>query len=119
MTKQVATTSIIGAVINILVNVLLIKYIGLYAASLSTCISYFVMMIYRHLDIKKYINIKFDNGLIIKSIIIYSFSIVLYYINNVYLNVLNLLIVILYSFLINKGFLIDFKNVIVKKFKHF
>lgn len=119
MTKQVATTSIIGAVINILVNVLLIKYIGLYAASLSTCISYFVMMIYRHLDIKKYINIKFDNGLIIKSIIIYSFSIVLYYINNVYLNVLNLLIVILYSFLINKGFLMDFKNVIVKKIKHF
>ena len=52
MTKQVASVSIIGAIINIIVNVLFIKKIGLYAASISTTVSYFVMMVYRHIDLK-------------------------------------------------------------------
>ena len=57
LSKQVATTAILGAIINILVNVVFIKLIGIYAAALSTTFSYFVMMIYRHFDLKKYINI--------------------------------------------------------------
>ncbi|MDO5393743.1 MAG: oligosaccharide flippase family protein, partial [Mycoplasmatota bacterium] len=48
MTKQVASTSVMGAITNIVVNVLLIKYIGLYAAAFSTMIAYFIMMVYRH-----------------------------------------------------------------------
>lgn len=118
MTKKVASTSIIGAIINILINVVLIKYIGLYAASISTAVSYLVMMIYRHFDLKKYVNIKFEKGLIIKSLLIYSFSISLYYVNNIYLNILNLVIVIIYAFIFNKNFLLDIKNVVLKKFKH-
>ena len=39
MSKQVASTTILGAVINILINVVFIKYIGLFAASLSTMVS--------------------------------------------------------------------------------
>ena len=118
MTKKVASTSIIGAIINILINVVLIKYIGLYAASISTTVSYLVMMIYRHFDLKKYVNIKFEKGLIIKSLLIYSFSISLYYVNNIYLNILNLVIAIIYAFIFNKNFLLDIKNVVLKKFKH-
>ena len=42
LSKQVATTAIIGAIINVIINFLLIRKLGLYAASLSTAISYFV-----------------------------------------------------------------------------
>ena len=38
MSKQVASTTILGAVINILINVVFIKYIGLFAASLSSIV---------------------------------------------------------------------------------
>lgn len=117
MTKQVAATSVMGAVINILVNVVLIKFIGLWAASLSTMISYFSMMVYRHFDLKKYINIKYEKGLFIKTILIFVFAIFLYYQKNIILNIINLVVVCIYSFLINKKFLLGTFNSIFKKLK--
>ena len=47
MTKVVMHTSIISAIINIITNLLLINYIGLYAASISTFLAYFIMMLIR------------------------------------------------------------------------
>lgn len=117
MTKQVAATSVMGAVINILVNVVLIKFIGLWAASLSTMISYFSMMVYRHFDLKKYINIKYEKGLFIKTILIFVFAIFLYYQKNIIFNIINLVVVCIYSFLINKKFLLGTFNSIFKKLK--
>ncbi len=117
MSKQVATTAIIGAIINIVINVVFIKRIGLYAAAISTAISYFVMMLYRHIDLKKYINIKIETGLILKTLVIFTFSIVLYYYNNLFLNVINLLVVCIYAFLLNKKFLNSSLGLIIKKLK--
>lgn len=117
MTKQVASTTIMGAIINIVINLLFVKSLGLYAASLSTAIAYFVMMVYRHFDLRKYINIKYDKGLIIKTVLIFTFSIFLYYQNNLILNIINLVVVVIYAFLLNKEFLISSKNTILKKLK--
>lgn len=115
MTKQVATTSIIGAIINIVINVVLIKYLGLYAAALSTAISYFVMMVYRHFDLKKYMKITYEKGLLIKTILIFTFAIILYYQHNIYLDILNLVVVVIYSILMNKDFLIASYKTVTKK----
>lgn len=118
MTKQVATTSIIGAIINIIINVVLIKYLGLYAAALSTAISYFVMMVYRHFDLKKYMRITYEKGLLIKTIVIFTFAIILYYQHNIYLDILNLVVVVIYSILMNKDFLVSsYKTVVLKVFR--
>ena len=115
MTKQVASTTIIGAIINIVINIIFIKKLGLYAASLSTAISYLIMMIYRHIDIKKYMNLKYEKGLIIKSIIIFTFTIILYYQNNLILNIINLLVVVSYSYILNRKFLKNWKDIVFKK----
>ena len=117
LTKQVASTAVVGAIINIVINVLLIKYIGLYAAALSTTISYFVMMVYRHFDLKKYVNIKFEKGVLINSTIIFIFSITLYYFSNIYLRLFNLIVVCIYSYLMNRNFLKNGKKLIFKKLK--
>lgn len=117
MSKEVATTTIMGAIINILINVIFIKFIGLYAAALSTCIAYFAMVLYRHIDLKKYIKIKFEKGLLIQSFLIFTFSIILYYINNLYLNIFSLIIVCVYSFITNRKFLLDSFNLIKNKIK--
>ena len=105
LSKQVAITAIIGAIINIIINVLFIKKIGLYAAAVSTTISYFVMMLYRHIDLKKYINIKIDKMFLLESVIVYSIGIYCYYKNIFILNCLSLLMIIIYSLYINWGFL--------------
>ena len=116
LTKQVATTSVIGAVINILVNIVLIKYIGLYAAALSTTLSYFVMMVYRHIDLKKYIKLKFEKNLLIKTILIYTLAIICYYQRIIYLDIICLIIVVIYCFLLNKDFIFVTLKDLKKKF---
>ena len=69
LTKQVAITSIISAIINIVVDLVLIHFIGLYAAFASTAIAYFVMAIYRHFDVKKYVSINYNVWNIILSVV--------------------------------------------------
>ncbi len=115
LSKQVATTAIIGAIINIVINVCFIQKIGLYAAALSTTISYFVMMIYRHIDLKKYVHITFEKGLIFKTVIIFTVVIYLYYKNNFVLNVTNFIIALIYAILINKKLLLSSSRTILKK----
>lgn len=115
MTKQVAMTSIIGAIINIVVNIGLIHFIGLYAAAISTAISYLVMMIYRHYDLKKYMNITYEKGLLVKTILIFVFAIIIYYQRNLYLDILSFVVVVIYSVLMNKDFLVASKNTVLEK----
>ncbi len=117
MTKQVAMTSIIGAVINLVVNLVLIRYIGLFAAALSTAISYFVMMMYRHFDLKKYMTITYEKGLVIKTVLIFVFAIVLYYQRNIWLDLVSLVVVVIYSVLMNKAFLKASYQTVCGKFK--
>ena len=117
LTKQVAITAVLGAIINILINIVFIKYIGLYAAALSTAISYFIMMLYRHIDLKKYVDIKFEKGLLYKTVIIYIFSIVLYYSHNLYLNIFNLVVVCIYSYILNRDFLNSTLNKVIVRFR--
>ncbi len=59
-TKGAFFTSIYGSVTNLLVNILLIKFIGLHAAAVSTFAGYFVMWIVRVIDTRKYFRINLN-----------------------------------------------------------
>lgn len=56
-TSKAATTSIYGAIINAVVNIALIKFIGLYAAAISTFLGFFAMFIFRVIQTKDIMNI--------------------------------------------------------------
>ncbi len=79
MSKELAKTSTIAAIINIIINLSLIKFIGLYAASVSTFVSYTIIMVYRWIDVKKYISIKLDKRMILKFVLAFIISIYFYY----------------------------------------
>ena len=110
MTKQVANTSFFAALINIIVDLVLIKFIGLYAASISTAIAYIVMAIYRSIDLRKIVKIKYDKKLIISIIVIFILSILLYYQKNIIFVILNVILTVLYSITANKKTLVFIKN---------
>ena len=59
-TKQVGYSSVAGAAINALINIFLIGKIGLYAASISTAVSFLVIAVYRAVDLNKVIEIKYN-----------------------------------------------------------
>jgi O-antigen/teichoic acid export membrane protein len=60
-TKAIFTSSVIGGVINLMVCLLLIKYIGLFASALGTFVSYLVMFIIRLEQSKSFYKIKLNN----------------------------------------------------------
>ena len=101
-TKEIANTTIISAAINIVVDLVLIHFIGLHAATLSTLVSCMAMALYRAHDCKKYVNYKMDKRGIIVFSIVFAGSYALYMINNPTLNVVNLLAVLFYVFLVNR-----------------
>ena len=118
MSKQVASTTIMGAIINILINVVFIRYIGLFAAAISTTISYFAMFIYRHIDLKKYVHIQYEKGLFIKSFLAFSFAIILYYYNHLITNIICFIVICIFAFLTNYKFLKSSFLTITNKIKH-
>ena len=67
-TKSVGITTLAAAACNLLIDLLSIHFIGLYAASGSTLISYFLLFIFRAVDIKKLVAIQYD----VKRIVVIS-----------------------------------------------
>ena len=114
-TKSISKTSIYAAVINILVHIILVKPIGLYAAAISTLVAYLAMSIYRIIDVKRYIVIKFDKSILISALIVGTYFIICYYINSFILNIINILFVVIYAIFINRNSLNLIKDVIFNK----
>lgn len=115
LTKEVAKTSLYSGIINIVLNVTLVEYIGLWASGISTFLAFFIMTIYRMKDIRKYIKINFPKSFYIKMVLIYILVCVIYYINNSILNVINLLANIMFFLFINRDMIISFKQLKIKK----
>ncbi len=53
-TLKILITTIIGAVVNIMMSYFLIEYIGLFAAALGTLFSFIVVFIIRQQDVKSF-----------------------------------------------------------------
>lgn len=115
-TKIIATTSVLSAVLNVSSHLLLLKHIGLYAAVVSTLISYVFFSCYRFIDInKKYNKISFIPKNVL--IILFSATIVLlsYYSKNLYF-IFMTTIVSYFTFLFeNKWIFKDLKKILIKK----
>ncbi len=115
MTKQVATTSIISAVINIVVDLVLIHFIGLYAAVISTAVAFFSMAVYRHFDLKKYVKIKYNVWeLLLAALGIIGIS-VIYYMNNTAWFVAGAVAAVIYTLIMNRKLIMKIISKVFKK----
>ncbi len=117
LTKEIAKTSIIAAIINIVVNIALINQIGLYAASISTVIAYFAMFIYRWIDVKKYVSIKTNKALIAVLSVSFLVAIITYYLKMKIISIVVLLAVIIIAIYINKDGAKYLTEIVKKRFK--
>ncbi len=59
-TNGAAKTSVYGAAVNLIVNLIFIKFIGLFAAAVSTFLGFFIMWIFRMRDIRNVFPVKID-----------------------------------------------------------
>ncbi|NME63975.1 oligosaccharide flippase family protein [Clostridium cadaveris] len=114
-TKDVGITTTIAAAINLIVDILLINIIGLYAASISTLVSYFVLAIYRMYDVQKFQRVYYRKKKMIIMCCLLITMCYLCFINKFILNIFNLILAISLSILYNKKIiLIVFRKVYLK-----
>ena len=82
-TKGAFTTSVVGAAVNIGLDLLLIPFLGIQAAAFSTLLGYLAMWLMRVFDTKKFVDTKIDWKSIGSSVLIIGLQIVgLYFIEN-------------------------------------
>ena len=99
--KKIAYTSISAAIINLVVDVILINKIRIFAASVSTLIAFVIMFLVRYIDVNKTIHMKIKKTIIIGSIAIGTMLIVTYYCNNKVIQFISLCITAIYAIATN------------------
>lgn len=105
-TKQVGISSIVGAILNALINIIFIRKIGLYAASISTVVSFIVILMYRIIEMKKYINIEYKKSNVLYGSIFLIVTIFNYYIGGNVALILNICLAIIYNLMFNELFIL-------------
>lgn len=116
-TKQIAKTTILSTVINVVADLVLIKGIGLYAAAISSTLSYIVITLVRHFDIKKTVTLAIDKKYMISEGLVYALVLFAYYSNNPVRNLYVFVLLIPYTILQNKHILFGISKALVTKVK--
>lgn len=91
-TKSVGITTAVSAVCNLVINLTLIHFIGLYAASVSTLVSYILLTVYRMIDVQRFVKIKYDVGHILLILAVLALMSGLAMMQTLTLNLLNVVI---------------------------
>ncbi len=110
---QIAKTSMIVAAINLGLDIILIRFLGLYAASLATLVAYATMAIYRYFDVQKYVNAKLSAKTLVSIIPAGVVVFASYYINHIVVNMIVLFLAIVYVVLINRNFIKTIMDTVV------
>lgn len=116
-TKSVGITTTIAAVINLAIDLLLVKKIGITAGSISTLVSYVVIVYYRMFDLKKFQNIKYNYKNIAIVNILLIVMCVLCFINNYYINIINMVIGIIFAYLLNMDIIKTITKKVISKLR--
>lgn len=104
-TKQIAKSTVLAALINLSVDIIFIRYIGLYAASISSIISYFTIAVYRYIDVKKYIKISLQKSYLYQYIALFLIVIFVYYSKILCFQIIVCIVVTIFSIVYNFKFI--------------
>ena len=116
--KSVGITTTIAAAINLVTDIGLIKFIGLYAASGSTLISYVFLFIYRAIDVQKIVKVRINLKHFFGVMLFVLLEAVLCYMQIMVLNIINVIFGLAVFFIINRDFINAVRRKINKKLRH-
>ena len=117
-TKSIGVTTIVAAAINFIINVLFIRKIGIYAASLSTTISYLILMVYRMIDVKRIQKICFSYSEIIFTNLVMIVMCLICFRRNIVSYLVNFVLGTVFCLILNRDLIKSSINMLRKKFSH-
>lgn len=113
-TKIIGTTTLVSAIINLVIDIVFIKTIGIYAAAISTLLASVFLYVYRKYKIKDFVKLKHSKDMNF-TIIITLIVFLSYYSNNIIFKGIALLFTIIYALMMNKGVVKMFAGKFIKK----
>ena len=115
-TKIMGITTIVAAVINLVLMIASIQYGGLYAVSIAALIANFVVYQYRKIKVRKYVILKENKYGILSDWLITGIIFGLFYSMNLNLQILGMILAFVYTFVTNYTvFKIILKKVLKKR----
>lgn len=117
-TVEIAKTAIYAASLNIISHLMLIHFIGIYAAAVSTAVGYGGMAIYRYFHSRKYMTIKFTNKTIILSLLMLLISLLSYYSRIKWGQAISFVFILITSIIINKHTLLKVLSFAKRKIRN-
>ena len=120
-TKSVGITTVVAALVNIVVDVALIYFIGLFAASCSTLVSFGLLFLYRLADVQKYVKLTYNKKHLIIMICIMTLECALVAFRYIWLDILCVAIALVLFVLTNRTLIQAITNkvkgLLVKKYE--
>ena len=101
-TRSVGITTMVAAAINLIVDISTIRWIGLYAASGSTLVSYIALFLYRVVNVRNYITLAYDVKHMIFTFAVLAVQIYLYYMHSLPVTIVNMTFGAVFFILLNK-----------------
>lgn len=114
-TKSIGITTICAAAINLLVDCICVKPLGITAGSLSTMVSYLFLSVYRMIDIRKSVPLKYNFKLLLGGLLFLSGMGILCLQQSFIYNVINFIIGVVFAVILNLKFIKSIWNTIRKK----
>ena len=101
-TRSVGVTTILAASCNLVIDLVFVHKIGIFAASISTLVSYVFLTIYRMVDVQKFQKVKFNTGRFCLLIALLVLMCAICWIDTVALNVLNIILGCIIAVVVNR-----------------
>lgn len=113
--KTIGLTTIAGAVVNFIINICLIRFVGLFAASLSTLASYLIIMIIRAKECHKYVDFRISSSYFLQLIIALLVVSVGYFSRTLLINIIILILLTMWGIVNNRDSLKGLGTFVRKK----
>lgn len=108
--QYIFTTTVVAAVVNIIVILSLINFIGVQAANVSLCVGFLVNVIRRIQLINKFLSLKINYIKLIQNTFLFAFATIVYMYGSFFLNSLMFIVFLFIAFYSYRDKLLELKN---------
>lgn len=117
-TFNVGITTMVSAAVNLIVCLLFVQRIGLFAASISTLVSYVFLTFYRMFNIRKFVRIRYNYKIILLIIVVLSALTYMGCQNSVKFFVAECILGAPFAIILNRHYIANITKYIIQVIKH-
>lgn len=114
-TRSVGVTTVVAAAINLIIDIAFVNKIGIYAASLSTLISYLLLFIFRMVDVRKIVYIRINYKQVVGLLLILIAESIACYLQNSILDGINLVFRCCMLIVLNRNMIVQLAKSILHR----